>query len=229
VAKHVGWTAGLLRDCIFDVETTALNPIVRLALDQPYPSGFRPLPSLGETEGDAFTFIEGREPGWCESRNMDEYVLATAIPSDKAEAFVDVEPFHGAGLFERGTGRWPARCRLTEARSYLGHGSSSARIDGQHLGDVRPFVAGADTNFERFSWPDGGDPAMSQYASVKEGVTGTIREFDPKPLSALNHFTTARTGGPEGASNRGSLKRGLVPEARDCGKYISASKSRRRE
>jgi hypothetical protein len=27
-------------------------------LDQAYPSGFRPLPPLGKTEGDAFTFIE---------------------------------------------------------------------------------------------------------------------------------------------------------------------------
>jgi len=32
-----------------------------------------------------------------------------------------------------------------------------ARTDGQHLRDVRSFVAGPDTNFERFSWPDGGD------------------------------------------------------------------------
>jgi hypothetical protein len=44
-------------------------------LGQPYPSGFRPLPALGETEGYAFTFIEGREPGWRESRDVNEYVL----------------------------------------------------------------------------------------------------------------------------------------------------------
>ena len=33
----------------------------------------------------------------------------------------------------------------------------SVGIRAQHLGDVRSFVAGPDTNFERFSWPDGGD------------------------------------------------------------------------
>jgi hypothetical protein len=32
---------------------------------------------------------------------VNEYVLATTIPSDEAEALVDIEPFHGAGLFDR--------------------------------------------------------------------------------------------------------------------------------
>src|SRR5260370_27203596 len=86
-------------------------------LDQPYPSGFRPLPALGETEGDTFTFIEGREPRLCESRNVDECVLSTTIPSDEAKALVDVEPLHRPGFLDRCVGRWPARCRRSEARS----------------------------------------------------------------------------------------------------------------
>ena len=65
-------------------------------LDQPYPRGFRPFATLGDIEGDAFTFIEGHEPGWCESRDVDEYVLSSTIPGDEAEALVDIDPFHGA-------------------------------------------------------------------------------------------------------------------------------------
>jgi hypothetical protein len=38
-------------------------------------------------------------------------------------------------------------------------------------------VAGADSNFERFSWPDGGDATLSQHASVKEGIAGPVRKF----------------------------------------------------
>ena len=51
----------------------------------------------------------------------------------------------------------------------------------------------------------------------------------PNPFPGLNHFTTARTGGSEVDSNRVSLNRGLVPKARGCGLYVSASNSRRRE
>jgi hypothetical protein len=40
---------------------------------------------------------------------------------------------------------------------------------------------------------------------------------NPKPFSGLNHFTTARIGGPEGASEAVRLKRGRVPKARGCG------------
>jgi hypothetical protein len=32
----------------------------------------------------------------CESRDVDEYVLPSTIPSDEAEALIDIEPFHGA-------------------------------------------------------------------------------------------------------------------------------------
>jgi len=109
---------------------------------------------------------------------VDEYVLPTTIAGDEAEALVDIEPFHGAGLFDRCAGRWPAGGRRPETRSRWCRRRRGARIDAQHLGDVRPFVAGADTNLERFSWTHGGDPALSQHASVKEGITGPIRKFD---------------------------------------------------
>jgi hypothetical protein len=59
------------------------------------------LPALGETESDAFTFIVGHEPGSFEGRDVDEHVLSAAIASNEAEALVDIEPFHGAGLFDR--------------------------------------------------------------------------------------------------------------------------------
>jgi hypothetical protein len=29
----------------------------------------------------------------CESRDVDEYVLPSTIPSDEAEALIDIEPF----------------------------------------------------------------------------------------------------------------------------------------
>jgi hypothetical protein len=83
----------------------------RLARARPTVPRWLPAPSgLRRTEGDAFTFIEGREPGWRESRDVDEYVLAATIASDEVEAFLDIEPLHGAGLFDRCTRRWPPRC-----------------------------------------------------------------------------------------------------------------------
>jgi hypothetical protein len=60
--------------------------------DQAYTSGFRPLPPLGKTEGDAFTFIKAREPGWCEIRDVDEYILSASSASNEADAVVDIEP-----------------------------------------------------------------------------------------------------------------------------------------
>ena len=43
------------------------------------------------------SFAEARQPGSFKSRDVDEYVLPTTIPSDEAEALVDIEPFHRAG------------------------------------------------------------------------------------------------------------------------------------
>ena len=86
-------------------ENTPGPPDPLLQLDQANPRGFQPLAALGDSEGDTFTFIEGGEPGSFKSRDVDEYVHATTIPSDEAEALVDIEPFHGAGLFDRCAGR----------------------------------------------------------------------------------------------------------------------------
>ena len=44
VAKHVGWTAGLLRGCIFDVETTSAEPD-RQAGPRPTVPKWLPVPS----------------------------------------------------------------------------------------------------------------------------------------------------------------------------------------
>src|ERR1700730_10594166 len=86
-------------------------------LDQANSCCFGPPAALGDIEGDAVTFIEGREPGWRESRDVDEYVLSTITPSDEAEALVAIEPFHGAGHFDRCAGRWPVRCCRPKVRT----------------------------------------------------------------------------------------------------------------
>jgi sterol desaturase/sphingolipid hydroxylase (fatty acid hydroxylase superfamily) len=42
----------------------------------------RPFATLGDIEGDAFTFIEGHEPGWCESQAWGWGLLnTTALPA----------------------------------------------------------------------------------------------------------------------------------------------------
>ena len=39
-------------------------------------------------------------------------------------------------------------------------------VDTQYLGDMRPFVAGADPHFEGFSWLYGVDTALGQNAPM---------------------------------------------------------------
>src|SRR5215813_10470523 len=135
-------------------------------LDQPYPTGFRPLPALGETEGDAFTFIEAREPGSFKSRDVDECVLATTIPSDESEALVDIEPFHGAGLFDRCAGRSLAGCRRPETRTRWCRRRCGARIDAQHIGDVWAFMSRPDADLDGFARLHDADATLSQHAPV---------------------------------------------------------------
>ena len=55
---------------------------------------------------------------------------------------------------------------------------SGASIEAQQLGHVRPLVAGANANFEGFSWLYATDPALGQDASVEQGVARPIGEFD---------------------------------------------------
>jgi len=45
-------------------------------------------------------FVEARKPRSFESGDMDEYVLSASITGNEAEALLDVEPFHHAGLFD---------------------------------------------------------------------------------------------------------------------------------
>jgi hypothetical protein len=57
-------------------------------------------------------------------------------------------------------------------------------IDADDLGDVRPLVAGANTNFDGLARLYGVDAALSQHAPVEEGVARPIREFDePEAIS----------------------------------------------
>jgi hypothetical protein len=54
---------------------------------------------------------------------------------------------------------------------------------------VRPFVAGADTNFEGVAGLNSADPALSQHTSVEEGIARSIRECDEaKSLLGVEPF-----------------------------------------
>jgi hypothetical protein len=81
----------------------------------------------------------------------------------------------------------------------LCHWSGGTAIDAQHLADVRPFVSWTDSHFEGFTRLHGVDPALSQNASMKEGVAGPVREFDePKAflgIEPLDDTTDRWTGG----------------------------------
>src|SRR5262245_53444345 len=146
---------------------------------------------------------------------MDEYVAVATIPSNEAVALLGVEPFHGAGLFDCRIGRWSVRFRRLETGSAWGRGNSRARINAHDLGDVWPFVAGTNTNFENVAGLYHPEPILGQHGSMQECVAGPIGEFDKaKSFSGLNHLTTPWTGGSEGASNRLWLNRGLFAKAR---------------
>ena len=64
---------------------------------------------------------------------------------------------------------------------------------------MRPFVAGADAHFEGFTRLHGVDPALSEDATMEEGIARSIGEFDePKPLlgsEPLDDSTDRWTGG----------------------------------
>ena len=130
---------------------------------------------------------------------MDEYVLPTTIAGDEAEALVDIEPFHGAGLFDRCAGRWPAGGRRPETRSRWCRRRRGARIDAQHLGDVRTCVSRPDAHFEGVARLDGADAALSEDGPMEEAVTGPIRQFDEAKflfgIEPLHDCSDGRVGG----------------------------------
>jgi len=73
--------------------------------------------------------------------------------------------------------------------------SSGAGIHAEHLGDVWSFMTGAYTKFEGFARLNSADPALNQHASVEEGVTGPIREFNKaKALLGTEPFDDAVDG-----------------------------------
>jgi hypothetical protein len=90
-----------------------------------------------------------------------------------------------------------------------------ARIDAQHLGDVRPFVARADTNFERFSRLNSANSAFSKHTSVEEGIARSIRECDEtKSLVGAEPFDNATDGWPGRGLQRGLAEPGSGAECR---------------
>src|SRR5438552_11717975 len=76
-------------------------------LDQANPSRFQPFAALDDIRNNSLSFAEAREARVFKSGDMHEHVLAAAIPSDEAEALLDVEPLDRARLLD---GR-PARYR----------------------------------------------------------------------------------------------------------------------
>ena len=71
-----------------------------LPLDQANPRCFQPFPALDDIDDDGLPFSEAREPGSFESGDVNEYVLSATIAGNEAEALLDVEPFHHAGLLD---------------------------------------------------------------------------------------------------------------------------------
>ena len=74
------------------------------------------------------------------------------------------------------------------------------------------------------SWPPRSTTLTCRKASPDPSANWT----KPKPLSGLYHLTTARTGGPEGASNLWAPNCGDDPKLRRGGSKLSSSKPRRR-
>src|SRR5437588_5105872 len=161
-------------------ENTPGPPGPLLQLDQANPRGFRPLSALDKIDKDGLSFSEARDPGSFESRDVDEHVLAAAVPRDEAVALLWVEPLHRTGLLDTGIGKWAVRCRR---RSPWGSGSGDAAVEAQHLRYVRSLMAGTDSNFESVARLHGADAAPREQTPVEETVVGLIGKLDePKSL-----------------------------------------------
>jgi len=161
-------------------ENTPGPPGRFLQLDQANPRGFRPLSALDKIDKDGLSFSEARDPGSFESRDVDEHVLAAAVPRDEAVALLGVEPLHRTGLLDTGIGKWAVRCRR---RSPWCSGSGDAAMDTQHLRYVRSLMAGADLNFETIAGLYGADAAPREHTPVEEALVGFIGKLDePKSL-----------------------------------------------
>jgi len=114
----------------------------------------------------------------------------------------DLRPLFEAGAM-LGERLMPELVKLLDGPAVSYGKGGGAAIDADDLGDVWPFVAGANTNFDGLSRLHAGDAALSQHALVEEASPDPSESStNPKPLSGLNHLTTPWTGGPEGASNR---------------------------
>jgi hypothetical protein len=172
---------------------------VRSVLGEANPRGFQTFAALGDIDRDGLPLAEARQPRLFESRYLDKHVFPAIGQSDETVAPLGVEPFDRASRLDRCAGRWPVRCPRPETRSSLCHWSSSAAIDAQHLGDVRPFVSWTDAHFERFTRLHCVDPAVSEDAPMEEGVARPIGQLDEsKPLFGFEPFddcTDRRTGG----------------------------------
>jgi len=157
-------------------------------------------------------FAQSGEAGSFKGGYVDEYVLPAASRAMKPKPFATLNhftvPVSSTAVSEDGPSDVP------ETGSPWCWGGSAA-IDAQHFGDVWPLVTWADTHFESFVRLDSADPALSQQAPMKKASPDLSESSTkPKPFSGLNHLTIELIGEPEGASNRGWLNRGRVPNAR---------------
>jgi hypothetical protein len=141
------------------------------ALNQADSRRFRTLLALDDIENDSLPFAEPLDARSLKSRDVDEYVLPTTIAGDEAEALVDIEPFHGAGLFDRCAGRWPAGGRRPETRSRWCRRRRGARIDAQHLGDVWVFMSRPDADLDGFARLHDADATLSQHTRTRPAET----------------------------------------------------------
>ena len=142
-----------------------------LGLGQAHPHGFWPLSTRYDIDDDRLPFAEPLDARSLKSRDVDKHILPAATRSDETVALLDVEPLHRAGLFDRRVRGWSVRGRRPKIRSPSCRWSGGARIDAQHLGDVRSIVAGTNTDFEGFSLLNGCSAALGQHASMQEGLT----------------------------------------------------------
>jgi hypothetical protein len=187
-------------------------------LDQAHPRRFRTFSPLGDIKDHPISFAEAAEPRSFKGRDVHEHIFAAAIPSDEAVAFLDIEPLHRSGFFDQPVGSWSARCRASVMRLPWRDRSSGARTDAQHLGDMRPRVAGTNADFRVSPGCTALIPLRaSTVAWRKPSPDPSVSATNPNPLPGLNHLTTPPTGGPQGASalsHRDRCLRYRLPELR---------------
>src|SRR5216683_5952738 len=69
-------------------------------LDQPYLLRFKPFSALDDIDDDGLSFVKAPEPRSLKCGDVNEHVFSATVEGNEAEASLDVEPFHCAGLLD---------------------------------------------------------------------------------------------------------------------------------